>query len=362
MGGTALALVLLQVACGESKSEAGQGTGSGGVASIDDGDESAASGSATTTMVTSGGSEGAADETSGVKFDLAMPEDIPDDEGCSKVDFLFVIDNSVSMADQQEALTASFPGFIEAIETTLEVGQDFHVMVVDTDAHTRCSPANCADPAGADVSEVEELCVQPAAGYACNQANFGPCDSTMGAGVVHPAGDGASNQPCNFASGRRYMDATEPDLGSAFACAGRVGLAGWPRETPMDALVAALSPEINAPGGCNEGFLRDDAILVVTFISDDPHYVDSGMPMDWYQAAVDAKGGDPAAIVVLGLIPAFEGCGPANRPDKGRHWADFVALFGARGATASVCNLDYASFFAQSVSLIDETCDSFVPG
>src|SRR5688572_13939494 len=47
---------------------------------------------------------------------LAIP-DAPgsDIEGCKAVDFLFVIDNSGSMSDEQDNLTASFPGFFAAI-------------------------------------------------------------------------------------------------------------------------------------------------------------------------------------------------------------------------------------------------------
>ena len=39
--------------------------------------------------------------------------------GCGKVDFLFVIDNSGSMGDNQDNLIASFPGFINTIAQTL---------------------------------------------------------------------------------------------------------------------------------------------------------------------------------------------------------------------------------------------------
>ena len=47
---------------------------------------------------------------------------------CQAVDFLFVIDNSVSMGAEQEALVGAFPGFMETITTELEAGSDFHVV------------------------------------------------------------------------------------------------------------------------------------------------------------------------------------------------------------------------------------------
>ena len=55
-------------------------------------------------------------------------------------------------------------------------------------------------------------------------------------------------------------------------------------------------------GGCNEGFLRDDAILVVTFITDEEDTGSAGNPDSWKQTLVDAKGGNEEAIVVLGLV------------------------------------------------------------
>lgn len=276
--------------------------------------------------------------------------------GCDKVDFLFVIDNSVSMGGEQAALIASFPSFIQTIESTLTATSDYHIMVVDTDDVTRCTPSNCMT----GNQSADTLCDE-ANGYACNQSNFTACDTELGAGVIHPAGDGASNQLCPVSSGNRYLVENEPNLAGTFSCMAQVGLAGHPSERPMDAMVAAVAPAINGPGGCNEGFLREDAILVVTFISDDPNVEDAGTPQDWYDAVVAAKGGNADAVAMLGLTPNFDGCRPNNKPNAGAHWSQFISLWGARGLEASVCESDYGPFFTQSVSIIDETCDEFVP-
>lgn len=129
----------------------------------------------------------------------------------------------------------------------------------------------------------------------------------------------------------------------------------------MDSLLAALKPGINGPGGCNEGFLRDDAVLVVTFISDDPNYEDMGDPASWYDALVGAKLGDPMAAVVLGLIPVAPDC--MQVPDKisGAHWAEFVGLFGEYGLVGSVCSVEYGSFFEQAVGIIADACENYTP-
>ncbi len=275
--------------------------------------------------------------------------------GCEMVDFLFIVDNSVSMQDQQAALVASFPGFMESIQTTLSAS-DYHIMVTDTDDWTRCTAANCKS---GDMS-ADSLCINAAKGYAC-KTKFDTCDNIIGAGVVHPAGKAASNALCSIEGGNRYIVDGQPDLSGTFACMATVGLAGHPSERPMDSMVATMSAELNGPDGCNTGFLRDDAILVITFISDDPNVEDAGTPQDWYDAVLAAKNGNQDAVVVLGLTPAFDGCGSNSKPNKGKHWSEFISMWGDHGLEASVCSDDYTPFFDQAVAIIDEACDEFTP-
>lgn len=270
---------------------------------------------------------------------------------CQAVDFLFVIDNSVSMGAEQEALVGAFPGFMDTITTELEAGSDFHVMVLDTDAWGRCNTAN--EPSFDGQSPTHSTCND----YV-EMTEFDVCDGVRGAGVVHPAGDGATNALCTPSSGSRFIDNTEPDLGGMFACMATVGLAGHPSERPMNAIQAAFEPGGDAEA-CNEGFLREDALLVVTFISDDPGTEDDGAPMDWYDDLVAAKGGDPAGVVVLGLGPGGDECG-----NGGNHWLEFVELWGERGIHGPVCGSaeEYVQFFQDSVAVIDQACEEFVPG
>ncbi|HET6584154.1 MAG TPA: hypothetical protein VFG69_11910 [Nannocystaceae bacterium] len=303
----------------------------------------------------SGSAPGSGDDDGTPAFDLGGADDgMPDpDEGCRRVDFLFVIDNSASMEDQQAALVAAFPGFIAAIQATLTEADDYQILVTDTDDWGRCNTANPWN----GVDPGSDLCN----GY-IKQTVFQECDRTLGAGVLHPAGDFATNAPCMIAGGNRWMTAMEPDLAGAFACVAQVGVAGNPAERPMDAMVAALQPEINEAGACNAGFLRDDALLVITFMSDDPHYEDADGPDEWYQAVLDAKLGDPTSVVVLGLTPAWPNCMDGGET-KGAHWAEFVAKFGDYGLHGNICGTaeDFVTFFESAVSTIGEACEQFVP-
>ncbi len=341
--GAGLTIAGLSTAC---TAEDGNSEGDSGIGSIGAGmDTDATGGSSSTgadpdpsgadTTMGPGGSGDDTDGGGGPKFDVPNGGDVQIDDGCAAVDFLFVIDNSISMQDQQNALKAAFPEFIATIQTTLPT-TDYHIMVVDTDADGRCSPGTCS----------HNTC-QEAGQYACGPG-FTDCDTTRGAGVVHPAGQGASNMECTLDGGNRYIVEGQPDLEGTFECVASVGLAGHPSERPIDGLVEAVSDPLQGPGGCNEGFLRDDGILVVTFISDDPNVEDQNSAQEAYDAVVAAKGGNAEAIVVLGLIPN-------NQP----HWEDFIIRFGDRGLQGSVNEDDYNQFFLDAVSTIQDTCLDF---
>ncbi len=373
------ALALLVVACGDDGNRTTSTTSvatMGGSISATAAETTATTGETPTTgATTSGGGataaetmattddSGPATTTNGIKFDTPPPDiadtatTAPPEQGCKKVDFLFVIDNSASMEDNQAALIASFPGFIDTIKTTLSASNDYQIMVVDTDDDGRCKK-----PCTADAAASSFCAVVP---NACN-AKLDDCDVTRGAGVVHPVGEFSSNVVCPITGGNRYMLPTEPDLAGTFACVAKVGVAGNPSERPMNGMTEALTPAINAPGGCNAGFVRDDALLVILFISDDPNLEDEGTPQLWYDAVLAAKKGNKDAVVVAGLIPPKDmDCNGKVVGDNfinGEHWAEFIAMWGDHGLSGLVCDADYSPFFTEAVGIIDNACDNFIPG
>jgi hypothetical protein len=310
----------------------------------------------------------AAESTTGERLDLGGIGDVPSGPvRCEKVDLVFVVDNSASMFDEQQSLLQSFPSFIGEVEQVLG-SDDYQVLVIDTDVGEWagcyeamygsfdcglwCSSANC--PSGCDCECNAEPCA-PFVNYTC--------DGALGAGRIE-SGDGST---CGLA-GRRYITGADADPSSEFQCAALVGIAGEPNERPMQALVDAVGP-LAAADGCNAGFLRADAILVVVVISDEEDQASFGEPVDWYQAVVDAKLGNPAAVVVLGLLGdpdvANGVCGPFDPVDNSgavasprlREWVESFPS----GDWASVCNADYAPFFQAAISVIDEVCEDFVP-
>jgi len=268
----------------------------------------------------------------------ACPSDAPGPsarffKGCRKIDFLFVIDNSDSMEDEQANLARSFPGFIRVMRQVLEA-TDFHIMVVATGG----DPEDDDEPA-LDAEECEEI---------------------QGAG--HRQSE--QGEECGITGGLPFMLAEQPDLEATFSCLALVGTDGSAFERPMDAVLAATGATLNAPGRCNAGFLRDDAVLVVTFITDEEDQRSQGEPADWRQALLDIKPGKDDALVLLGLVGDnnVDGgllggpCGGLDA-DGSPRLQEFVSS--VDGVLGSVCAPDYTPFFQTAVGSIDSACSDF---
>jgi hypothetical protein len=266
---------------------------------------------------------------------------------CKKVDLLFVIDGSGSMDDEQDNLLLAFPQFIGTMQTELDQAEGYNVGVIRTD--------------GNDIS-----CVAGREGVL----------------VTRNYAAGSSNDTCTpYASGMRFMT-QDDDLQSKFNCAARIGIGGDGDERPVESLIAALRPPNTDAGDCNEGFLRDDALLVVVIITDeeDDHETDveacsmmpslgsAGDPPDWFDAIVAAKGGIETNVVLLSLVGVTEGipCPALDKCNGGELGAEpaprlveFTTMF-THGHVGRVCGA-YDPFFEVAVNDIKAACEEFVP-
>jgi hypothetical protein len=179
------------------------------------------------------------------------------------------------------------------------------------------------------------------------------------------------------------MLASQANLDATFACVAEVGTNGSGNERPMEALSVALGPMMNDPGGCNEGFVRDDAVLVVVVITDEeddhedmaqacmiPFQGSNGEPPQWYQAVVDAKLGVDENAVVLTLIgpvapdpmcPPLDKCGGGlTGAEPAPRISEFTKMF-TRNLVGQICAASYDGFFADAVGLVQNACEDFVP-
>ena len=272
-------------------------------------------------------------------FDVGTPADggptvAP---GCDKVDLLFVIDNSESMLDEQDNLVEAVPGFVEAIEG-LEDIDGFHLGVVSTDAYAR-QPEECR---------------------------------RVGALITQTGGDNSSGAACGPWSEGRFMT-EQDDIATGFRCTAKVGTSGDGDEVPIDATLTAVSPLLGQDGECNDGFIRDDALLVVVLITDeeDDHELgllgSEGDPEEWFERLVDRKGGVAQNVAVLSLLghPKPNACpdfqwDQFNGAEIANRLIAFTEMFPA-GAYGDVCAANYDEFFASAVAQVQTACDDFVP-
>jgi hypothetical protein len=213
---------------------------------------------------------------------------------------------------------------------------------------------------------MQKNCGPNAPGFKCGHDTWSlvtPCDETLGAGLVFNAGPYATNYPCTLAEGRRYIVLPgQPNPDEAFECIARVGTYGG--DPPMaEALIAALSPALNAENGCNAGFLRSDALLVVTMISDVQDDQSKGTPADWYSAVVKAKG-DPNAVVMLAIQPQALVGEPQPDCTYDGGWdlklRQLIKMFPFH-AEGDCCADSYVPFFQKAVGLVAEACNDFIP-
>lgn len=273
--------------------------------------------------------------------------------GCrGKIDFLFVISTAGTMEESQKQLSESFPGFLASIQGHFD---DFDVHVLSAKPNKSWSMVDCtfcSDPA------CDPNAAPPECGVALNM-----CDETIGAGVTFPAGEGSANRPCDFLGGHRYITGDDPNFEESFACATQAGMNGGIAHA-AEAMVEAISPKFNGPGGCNEGFLREDALLVVTILDDGYDDFSKGTVEGWIEALRVAKHGDEDAFAVLVLTTDVDlGYWQLCHPEDYLMYKNPLRLLVEgveHGFIGSICEETYAPFFAETVAEVVALCDGFI--
>lgn len=253
-------------------------------------------------------------------FEDVFPElDDPIVDGCNKVDYLFVIDNSASMGPYQRRLVENFGTFIEGVQRSQDSLDSVHVGVLTTDAY---SP------------------------------NANGCTG-LGDLVTRTGGYNSSTSECGpFAAGNRYMT-EEDDLAEAFECTAKVGTEGSNSEQPLAVIGYALNDNKLAQGGCNEGFLRDDALLVIVVVTDE----DDPSPIDFaYERVVEAKNGwDDNVVVVTLTVDQGGPCSTGGHSGYSFQVNSFAGAF-EHSFVGSICADDYAPTFQSAVDVVQNAC------
>jgi hypothetical protein len=200
----------------------------------------------------------------------------------SRADILWIIDNSGSMGGEQAALSNSFSDFINGFVT---LGLDFHLGVITTDMDL--------------VGQSGKLQGSPA-----------------------------------------YLTQQTPNIITTFQARVQVGTNGSATEEGLLAAQTALSPPLTNMGQQNYGFLRDDAVLSLLYVSDE----DDFSPGVWpdYVNFISGLKADPAKIQVSSIVGPAGGCnGPLGSASDGADYRNVASSF--NGINVDICNDDFTA-------------------
>ncbi len=215
-----------------------------------------------------------------------------------KSDVLFVVDNSGSMSEEQNALADNFDSFILYAEA-LQV--DFHLGVIAT-----------------EVNDAE--------------TNVGNPSRDIYPGVLVQA----PGRP-------KYITSSTPNMAAAFSDNIRIGdCCSDEQEAGLEAAWMALSPPIVDDPSMNDGFLREDAKLYIVCVSDeqDQSRGDPDFYVDFFSSIKGFRNPERMAVsAIVGDSPG--GCsGAGGSAENGSRYIEVANRTG--GIFESICTSNWA--------------------
>ena len=275
-------------------------------------------------------------------------------ERCSQIDFLFVVDDSGSMKEEQDNLAANFPGFISVINDYV------------TDSGDPLDYRIAVTTSGRDLDysiDEPEVCVP---GLGC--VDPPPLPSSEN------GDNGAFKQKCDMS--RRWIERTDADVSGTFSCAAKVGTGGPSIEMPLYTTELALTERVS--DGTNAGFLREDALLALVILSDEddcsrtdndfsietdschPEWPEN-VPIDHFTTFLDTVKGERgrwATAVIAGPQNCSSDFGDAI---NARRLQQFVTDTGTNGVFSSICQGDLSGALSDALETFDAACEAFPP-
>lgn len=234
-------------------------------------------------------------------FELKRPAAVKEDQIITTTaralpaDILFVVDNSPSMDNKQQNLRDNFNAFIQQLVAT---NGDYQIGVVTTDYTSQ----------GGERAGV--LNASFLNNFPFNRVTTDPSMCVSVSSIDHGCfrGPDAAKRIINTAQ------LTPDEQIAAFRANATVGSCGSGIEQGLLGVVTALKKATN--GGCNQGFLRDGANLVIVILSDENDTDDT--PVTTYVDQLVAL--KPAAQIRYAAIVAEENDNPVacRPPDPGQ--------------------------------------------
>lgn len=278
--------------------------------------------------------------------DGRTPDPDPELQQCSKMDLIFVIDDSGSMEQEQSNLAANFPTFANLLNSyTVNNGEplDYRAAITTT---------------GVSVSFSQSV-------------NIPPLPPITLPPVPQIGRDGRFVQSCNMT--RPWIERSDPNMASTFACAANVGISGPGLEMQLRATELAIQP------GTNPGFLREDALLGIIILTDEDdcsfrttggivvNSLDTcttapGIPAatEFVSAIDQIKGerGRWAAAVIAGRTTCNSNFGTAV---EGVRLKQFATAAGDNVVYGDICAGDLTGALQQALDTFQDACETFPP-
>lgn len=245
--------------------------------------------------------------------------------GCEHIDILFVVDGSLSMAEEQDALRGVdgppvFADFTNALAVELDTLEDIHVGVISAE----------------------------------------PDDVVLHTHRDQPALAPTPQTDCGLTES--WIVAPTPDLEEQFACVAATMASSTLESTSRNAGEALTAAE-------NVGFLRDDSVVFVVMLTDEDTLGLGATRVDEHELLLSAVGGDRSRLVVSAIAgdpgvfeaPRTTCLGPYGTATPGRRLDSVVRTFGDAGVRSSICEGDLAQTFEDTLGELVQACVSFVP-
>lgn len=255
--------------------------------------------------------------------------------GCEKMDIVFVVDDSGSMGEEQANLAANFPKFVSVLDQTKASSGapiDYRVAVTTTGKSYKL---------------------------------IGP----FGIGDSEKGDDGAFRNNCG--GSKRWLERSE--AAASFSCRAQVGTGGPSEEMPLECMRLALTDRM--ADGTNAGFVREDALLAVVFLTDEDDCSFKGTQLnegfgdlcegsgaeapEAYALTLDVIKGDRgrwATAVIAGKTSCQSTFGSAA---EAKRLGRFVTATGKNAVFSSICEGDLSKALEEAIAKFGEACRSF---
>ena len=295
-----------------------------------------------------------------VADDVNRPEIPPQgDDSCTKIDFLFVIDDSGSMGEEQANLVANFPQFVQVIDDYRSMnGQplDYRIAVTTTGGPNRTTFDLSGLPLPIPIPDIVE---------------------------DGPNGELINNSSCGMT--RQWIESSDNDVAGTFQCAANVGTGGSSTEKPLLMMSRAFTDRV--ADGSNAQFAREDALLAVVILTDEDdcsttreeQVISLTSPTNPQGAAdeCDPNQSDfftiPQAIASMDMVKGDRGrwavaviAGPTNCESSfgsaaaATRLQSFVNDVGDNAVFSSICEGDLSGALNDALNTFDAACQNFV--